>query len=639
MDLVDGLLQRDLRKRYQNAETVLADLKKVRQGQGLDTATRALGVVAQPKTAAAFRAPLRGIAIVAAMLVLGLALWKVVPGLSPGPVPEPVPERIPGIWPMEETAKVAITGFRNDTGDPLQDGLGTLAAETLANELTATGMVEVVPVDLAASEARLDAQGLAQSVGADISVSGRFYRLGEDVLRFQPELHEVLTGSLIFAMPAIECDPDAPLGGMEHLKQRVLGAIGMYTQNRMRDPLPKTPPSYEAFEVYRNSWQRFDSRNLDASQRMAAIMGMQRAQAMDPGFLRALVDGMGMLMLASQYSLADSLLVELEPLHERFDDFERSLLQAYRLMLNRDFPAMVGELERSSAIAGPSITQAFARVPGLQNLNRHAQVVALWERLNVPRDVKAGMVGSTMMRKITGSYHAVGDYEGELLLCRDLVEVAPDHLLIRMQEATPWAAQGRLDEVRRILEDCLSLPGGRGFVDWALFAQVAPGFRAHGHPEMAVAIINEYLDARVPRSDDAPHLPQNKAALLYHAERFDEAAALFEELRVANPGDLTNPLFLSYIAARQGRVDEARASFIPVIEEYEARFPQRKGTALLMRASLHTLVGEKEAAVTALREAAVLGQEISDSSGGLYHDYELMSLHGYPPFEALFEPR
>jgi predicted Zn-dependent protease len=129
---------------------------------------------------------------------------------------------------------------------------------------------------------------------------------------------------------------------------------------------------------------------------------------------------------------------------------------------------------------------------------------------------------------------------------------------------------------------------------------------------------------------------------LYQAECWDEAQVVFASLAREHPDNINYKGRLGTLAARRG--DRAAAERIAE-ELRRLETPHMYGMNTARSARIVALLGDKERAVTLLREAIAQGEgsnEEPDSYGYGFiyrHAMDLESLHGYPPFEELIKPK
>ncbi len=151
--------------------------------------------------------------------------------------------------------------------------------------------------------------------------------------------------------------------------------------------------------------------------------------------------------------------------------------------------------------------------------------------------------------------------------------------------------------------------------------------RVHGHdddaPEVLDRAIAWYHARPMPEAD--PEHRYHLAETLYLAERWEDARALFEELRSEKPFTHHYRAYLGAIAARRGDQAEARVitAFLDDPTQVQSFFFSRNW----WRARMAALLGERERAVNILRNYRG-GYDI-----GHHREFDFESLRDYPPFQ------
>jgi tetratricopeptide (TPR) repeat protein len=326
--------------------------------------------------------------------------------------------------------------------------------------------------------------------------------------------------------------------------------------------------------------------------------------------------------------------MELDNIRSQMSDYGRLFVDMLSAGIEGNPQAALGLAERLERIAPQDQIVKMFKFAYLNTLNEPRRALKVYGELNPSEDQKRRLFFALQTRYAANHHHALGQYEDELELRQRLIEYYPNHVLLRMDEAWAYAGTGQVEEIRRILKECQSIPGQRGFLDWNLWT-TCEALRAHGYREDAIAIINDYIEERLtrPGDEDRPHLKGNLAQLLYTAERWEEAKALWEEILAENPDDGSTELNLALIAARLGDEETAR-TYADELKEWDK--PYLFGRQFYLRAWFAALLGERERAVLLLREAGAQGWGLNHD---LFHEMNLESLHGYPPFEELIRPK
>jgi len=171
-------------------------------------------------------------------------------------------------------------------------------------------------------------------------------------------------------------------------------------------------------------------------------------------------------------------------------------------------------------------------------------------------------------------------------------------------------------------------PNGKG--------QAARDPRSPGHREAAARLAGETcqsIQRKLDAGGEAEGLQLLRMEGLYLAGRLAEALAAGQGILRRNPASLPALGRLGVIHADLGQAPEARAVMARL-----ARLPRKDqlGNLSLLRARIASRLGEKDLALTLLREATAEGQPI----GHVRHrDVAFEGLQGYTPFEAYLRPK
>jgi tetratricopeptide (TPR) repeat protein len=164
--------------------------------------------------------------------------------------------------------------------------------------------------------------------------------------------------------------------------------------------------------------------------------------------------------------------------------------------------------------------------------------------------------------------------------------------------------------------------------------RAALALKAHDHDEVAREALDRALDwYRARPETEYDDLRFGHAQTLYVAERWAEANQLIDSLHLEFPDSVAMHGYQGTIAARLGNRDEA----LRVSDELAAiDRPYVWGGPARWRAKIAAILGDREQAVSFLREAYQKGQAF-----GLWllHDMDLDSLRDYPPFEEWIRPK
>jgi TolB-like protein len=182
------------------------------------------------------------IAGVAALLIGGVALRNQFAGVS------------------EEDAPIAVSVFRNETGDSAQSVVGRFAGDWVSQGLQRMEVVRVVPW----SESRAASENairkgtpliptVRNETGAGMVVTGTYYRR-RDSLYLSAQLVNAKSGMVVSPVKEIVFPVSSPEQGITELRDRVMGAVAaMRTERVATIPgLSRNPPSFPCVSVVRS---------------------------------------------------------------------------------------------------------------------------------------------------------------------------------------------------------------------------------------------------------------------------------------------------------------------------------------------------------------------------------------------------
>ena len=328
------------------------------------------------------------------------------------------------------------------------------------------------------------------------------------------------------------------------------------------------------------------------------------------------------------------MLMSLEAMTD-LDDYEITFAKMLRELVNRNHEAALNMALRLEAIAPEDKLVQCNKMIRLGVAGEHERALETYRGLGFSEDQqrRSAIAGTT--RIIAGSAHALGQYDLELELRRKLLRYYPGLLLFQLDLLGPFAALAEIDSLHAVVEDGLSRPGTRGFVDYQVWTNSGT-LRGHGYHEEAIQFVDWYLERRPARPEDEARKGQinNYAFLLYYAERWEESRAAFETNiasgRLGTGGIETARTWLGLLAARRGDSEFANEIIAEQIDGWDD--PYNRSTPYIFRARFAALRGDLDEAVQMLQEAAAHGAKLGH---GARHDIDLEPLFGYPPFEEL----
>ena len=545
-----------------------------------------------------------------------------------------------------ENDRVVVAAFDNQTGDASLDLVGRMAQDWITQSLARAGVVEVVPTTTALKshlyvaslagtrEGSDPIRLLAEETDAGTVVSGAFYRRG-DTIQFQAQITDAFDGRVLVALDPVSSPIADPLEAVNLVGRRVTGYLANRADPRVAREQAETsrPPVYEAYQEVAQGLELFIRAEFHAS-----IPYFLRAAALDSTYASPRNMAAAAYMNAGRWALADSICQELNQTRGRLSVIERQSLD-WKLARLRGDPWGALEIARetielSSGSEWRWITSWMALA-----VNRPAEAVEVLEPVDPERGFMRGFPYYYLM--LAAAHHSLGDHEHELELASRGNEQYPD-LRSLVYEVRALAALGRVEQLLDILDQSFNIMAvsPSGWTPDHIMIAAASELRAHGFD----AGVGPALDRAIAWHEELP--PDQAAATdhrfgyalsLYESKRWDEADALFKELSAEFPTSVTYRGYVGVTAARRGDVEAAN--------EIDAQLltidgPYLQGFNTYWRSRIAAVLGDRERAVSLLREALAAGQRQFGASQYWIHavmDFE--SLVDYPPFQELVRPK
>lgn len=620
--IVGKALAKRADERYQHIDEMLTDLRTLKRDIGLVTTPTPVRLSVaersvQSRKRLVWLVPICVAVMAAIAAFVATKLWQRGPELDPD--------------------RVVVATFENRTGDESLDHIGQMAADWITQGLSQTDEVNLVPTTVAmrgrgtADEGQQEMEKLlklAEVTGAGVVVSGAYY-LDSDNLQIQAKVTDAANGTLIFALEPISGSRSTPMKQIEVLQKKVMGALVSHLGLTTITGMDVHPPVYEAYREHVAGLSAF---GVDFE---TAARHFTRAAELDSTFMSPRVFLVWSLMNLGMRAEADSLIQVLRAGQQRLTPYQRLYVEVVDTFMHHDYPEamrFLRLLEKKSPNAGDvNILIGLVAV----RTNRPQMAVEAFERFVVPEDEGSFTFDSWRYEIWANALHMLGEHQEELKVLRRAREIFPDAVLLRDEEIAAYAGLGRVDEVQRVLDECMSM-SDEIWIQCAVLGQAVLELRAHGQQQEASKLMGRALTLYQDLQDEAEPSEYDRYAtadMLYSVGLYDEAQDLFEKLSADHPDEMDYQGYLGCLAARRGEREEA----LRVSEEMgRLDRPFMFGSNTYWRACIASLLGERERAVEFLREAIAQG----DRYGMLQHsDPDLDPLRDYPPFQEFMRTK
>jgi len=511
-------------------------------------------------------------------------------------------------------APIAVTAFRNETGDPSLDVVGRLVGDWISEGLVHAGVGAVVPwlssLEAAESAARSGADGqvmdpvaaLAAGTGARTVVTGSYYALGEDELSFRAEVIDSRNGAIVSATGAITAHRDSVESAIRAVRDRVMGSIAMATDTRLSAAAGRVsrPPTFAAYRAFDRGLSLYLRQEYTR-----AVPELLRAWELDPEFFDAPLLGATNLVNTGTDDgrrRADSLLASLRERRGEFSELQELRWQYLRALLDSDGSSALQAALQAAELTSASRTSYNAAHAALA-VGRPGLAVEILERM----DPDSGPLREWLhyWTVLAHARHLTGDFEAELTAARSMRVRFPDRRIGAVIEARALAADGRTRELDSLLISLEGLPPGVYWSQGAAMVVAGEELRAHGRQEAGEAMLHRGRAWLEDRLSEDPGLRQHRywlGSALYDLNEFDGATRMFADLAREFPERSQYRGLYALGLARTGDAEAAE-------ELLETGFEYALGERTALLARLAAIGGDPARAVSLLSTALQQGLE------------------------------
>jgi tetratricopeptide (TPR) repeat protein len=420
---------------------------------------------------------------------------------------------------------------------------------------------------------------------------------------------------------------------IEQLRQRVMGALATGPGYSIGDWKGARPPSYEAYQEFVLGMSYRDSDLAKAAGHL------EKAVELDPGFMPAygwLARSYQNMDLwdkaASILGFMDQNRDKLTPEGALFLDRMKALSQGK----NEEALRAVLQLQK---LAPHEVLYNFLAVAEEIGLNRPRQALDLFEKIELSESSLNATYGTSWYAYWCIAHYFLGNHKKELEVARRARNYFPDALGLMANEARALAALGRIEEVKKVVDESLLSRSSKGTAGRVMLA-AARELRLRGYQGAFRDIAGravEWYRGRAAGQEASEEQRFELAVVLYIAEQWEEAGTLIEKLRSEKPDNIDYLGYGGALAARRGDKEEA----LRISEELKRiDRPYTFGTQTYWRARITALLGMKEEAVELLRQSFAQGKYYLDDRGVLIiQEADFDPLRDFAPFRELMKPK
>jgi TolB-like protein/tetratricopeptide (TPR) repeat protein len=529
---------------------------------------------------------------------------------------------------------VVVAPFRNETGDPLLDPLGSYAAGDVTEGLLRLNLFDVVDSRSAVIADSIVGRipwllrfagrerALAREAGARVVISGRYYR-DDQALRFQGQISDVTTGKLLHALPEVSGPAADTRVVVSKLRNQVMAGMwqGSGTTLQMSLGQVTDPPSLEAYEEMERglvAFLRFDT---------TFAVHLRRAEALDSTYATPVVlQAMG--VYRDRYEEAANAIARADRLRDRMMPAERALMENARAQLQADPEAALRWAEEAMTLL-PASREAPLLVAGTAlQLRRPRVALAALDRTDADRG--SNLISAYYWRHRAVAHHQLGAHERALMAVRDGRARFPrDDELARL-EVGELADLGRIAEIGATIEHAQST-----LAQLRIATDAVGALAALDHLSEARSLAGEWLDRSAVDGDGDARLRLELRIQLHAArDEWERIGTLVAPLARADTGrrSLWDQMVLGVVAAHRGD-RHAAAAVDDALRKSSGRWDF--GETDWWRARIAAHEGDEARAIQLLSSAIESGVCLHGTIDPFERDVWLAPLAGSRAFLAL----
>jgi serine/threonine protein kinase/Flp pilus assembly protein TadD len=621
-------LEKDREARFQTAQELLADLENIESEVPVSAETAWTARKPLPSKDITVTFSLRKLLVPAlialAVVVIGAAAFFIFRKSTPGLDPD----------------LVAVAVFENQTGDSSLDPLGRMASDWIGQGLSKIEGLKVVPMMSVLQLSPMAKPGektssplsplqfLTEQTGAGKVVSGTYY-LDRGEIQFLSSITDTQKRKFLPLEP-VKGSLDDKMDVIEKLRQRIMGALAADPKYSIGDLKGMHPPSYEAYQEFVLGMNNYARNDL-----AKAISHLEKAVELDPGFMPAYQ------WLARIYSNID-LWDKAVSIIGFMDQNRDKLTPEGALFLDRLKALSQGKNEESlravlqlQKLAPREFLYNFLAVAEGIGLNKPRQALDLFEKVELPESWLNLTSGINWYAYWCIAHYFLENHKKELEVVRRARKYFPDALALMTNEARALAALGRIEEVKKVIDESLLSRSSIGTAGRVMLS-AARELRLRGYQEAFRDIAGravEWYRGRAAGKEASEEQRYDLAEALYVSEQWEEAGALIEKLRSEKPDDIDYLGYGGALAARRGDKEEA----LRISEELKRiDRPYTFGAQTYRRARIAALLGMKEEAVELLRQSFAQGNYYGVL---IIQEADLDPLRDFAPFRELMKPK
>ena len=538
--------------------------------------------------------------------------------------------------------RIVVAPLTNHTGDSLLTGLGTLAADWIAQALMRTTQFEVVDPRTALVAGRIvdeiptllrdrnRAIAVAEETGSGTVLSGDLFREG-DSLRVLIQVVDASTGRIIRTVDPVSGRADAPSQLVATLGERVVAAVAaaVDTTSRGFSAALGAPPSYDAYVEVSRAWESFFREDYEDLFRR-----LDRASRLDTTYMAPLLMRSYVETRLDNWTAVDTLLRRLAAHENDLTLAELAVLDGLRADLRGDLWSRLRAARELIDLTPASVEGYTLAASSALMVNRPRETLSFLSKIDPDRGLL--LVAPYYWGARTAALHRLGDHRAELESARQGLRRFPDDHWTGVNLLLALAALGDVPALRREVGRVSRRDPDPELSRRQRSLWVWQELRAHGHSAAAAEWLANLMAQPTSHGGDTSLAGALTEGDVQYAGKSWAAARRHYAAGLARyPGTPALLGRLGVTAAHLGDHGEARR-----LDSVLAALPTPYlfGSQTYARARIAAALGGSTAAVELLRTAWAQGRPLGydpRDNEDVHSDEEFDALRDYFPFDAL----
>ena len=432
---------------------------------------------------------------------------------------------------IEESDKIAVLKFGNNTGDEKFDIIGKMAADWIIHGITENQLGQVISPKIVDNYAEILKSSLLQTPESNEKIVKDYFNPGKIIvgnyylkdgkLLFQSTIKNGKLNTTLISFKLIECDSDNPIECIEKLKQIILGYL--ITENKEQLNLQQTPPEFEAYQLVLDAKANFSDEDV-------YLDFLNKAIAIDSNYFEPKLLRVGHFYNNGEFEKADSLRNAI-PITSNRNERQRNLLNLYESLLLGNNAKTYNLISKEYNLAPFDIeSNSSTMTIALQYVNRPEDIEAIYKEISIKEmDIENCVYCKYRIYIKALAGIELKEYNDVIKFLQDFANTFDD-LRLKRTLATVYIRSGKENEIESLLNKIELTSTKKDWQDIILFT--GKEFLLLDNKTKANAIFDKLINSYNEKDKD-----KNYVSALYYKEDYKKAIAALENLYSKNDKD------------------------------------------------------------------------------------------------------